>query len=114
MIFAQRARRWAIVPILAVAWSMHGCAQIGAIGGNILHAMPKQVDAVYKGLAHQPTVIVVWVDRGVRADFPLLQQNLASGLQNKFIQVQASRPSEAELEKTTFPIFHQHGDRRPE
>jgi hypothetical protein len=100
----QWLRRLAILPVLAIAWSMHGCAQIGAVWSVIAHAFPKHVDAVYKGLPHQTVVVLVWVDRGIRADYPDLQTNLASGIQNKFIQVQAA-DHPAELEKTTFPIF---------
>lgn len=97
-------RRLMILPtVLAIAWVSHGCDTIGAMVGVVASAVPRHVDAAYKGLAGQPCVIVVWVDRGVRMDYPDLQVDLAAGLQNKLIEVQAADHPDA-LKLTQFPV----------
>jgi hypothetical protein len=89
--------------LLSTAWVSHGCDQIGVVGGFLAAAVPKRVAAAYKGLANQTCVVCVWVDQGPRMDYPDLQLDLASGLQNKLIEVQAADHPD-ELTKTTFPV----------
>ena len=87
----------------AALLSMAGCAQFGAAAGLVAQAIPKDVDAAYKGLAGQQVIVMVWADRGVRLDNPLLQEEVAAAVQDKLINVQAAEKPDA-LKGTTFPV----------
>ncbi len=81
-----------------------GCTTIGAVGGLVAQAVPREVDAAYKGLAGQTVIVMVWLDRGLKLDFPDLQLDIASSLQNKLIdQQQTEKPDE--LKGTEFPVM---------
>ncbi len=87
----------------AALLSVAGCAQFGAGLGVIAQAIPRPVDAAYKGLAGQQTIVLVWADRGVRLDNPLLQEDVAAAVQDKLINVQRDESPDA-LKGTTFPV----------
>ena len=86
-----------------LALSVAGCAQFGAAAGIVAQAIPRNVDAAYKGLAGQPTVVMVWADPGVRLDNPLLQEDVEAAVQDALINVEAKDQPDA-LKGTTFPI----------
>ncbi len=92
-----------LVPALLLLPTLGGCAQIGAGMGIIAQAIPRDVEAAYKGLAGQQVVIMVWADPQVRLDRPDLQENVAAAVQDKLISVQlAEKPDD--LKGTTFPV----------
>jgi hypothetical protein len=55
--------------------------------------------AAYAGLAGQSVGVMVWVDRGVRADWPAIQLDLAN-----LIQDNLSKSGAIEIKGTTWPI----------
>jgi hypothetical protein len=83
--------------------TLAGCAQIGAAGGLIAQAIPKNVDAAYKGLAGQQVIVMVWADPGVRLDKPDLQEDVAAAVQDKLISIQKDEKPDA-LKGATFPV----------
>ncbi len=88
---------------LLVLLPLAGCAQFGAAAGLVAQAIPRNVDAAYKGLAGQQVVVMVWADPGVRLDNPLLQEDVAAAVQDKLIKVQAEEHPDA-LKGATFPV----------
>ena len=94
-----------------------GCAQFGAAGSVLAHAIPKEVDAAYKGLAKQQVVVMVWADRGVRLDHPELPGEVAAALQDKLINVQLNDKPD-DLAGMTFPfstaMVEKNQDNHPE
>ena len=80
-----------------------GCAQGGPVAGLIARAIPRDVDAAYKGLAHQPTCVMAWAEPGVRRDNPALQLSLSAAVQDKLINVQRADKPDA-LAGMTFPF----------
>ena len=89
--------------LLLALLPLAGCQYPAAALGIIAQAIPKHVDAAYKGLAGQPVVVMVWADQGARLDNPLLQEDVAAALQDKLIKVQAEDKPDA-LKGTTFPV----------
>jgi hypothetical protein len=71
--------------------------------GYLAQGLPNDnVPASYKRLAGQSVVVYVWADRGVRIDWPDIQLNIASGVQAKLIEAQATGIDE--LKGSTFPL----------
>jgi hypothetical protein len=71
--------------------------------GYLAQGMPdNNIPASYKRLAGQSVAVYVWADRGVRIDWPDIQLNIASGVQAKLIEAQATGIDE--LKNTTFPL----------
>ena len=101
----------------ALLLSVAGCSQLGAAGGVIAHAIPKHVDAAYKGLAGQQVVVMVWADRAVRTDHHDLPGEVAAALQDKLIKVQVAEKPDA-LKGMTFPystpVVERNQDDHPE
>jgi hypothetical protein len=89
--------------LLVAALALSSCDTIGAGMGVIAQAVPHYTDAAYKGLPGQVTVVMVWVDRGIKMDNPDLQISVAAGLQDKLINIEATENPEA-LKGTTFPV----------
>jgi hypothetical protein len=83
-----------------------GCDQIGAVLGLGAYVVPKKVDAAYKGMPNQTVVVMVWMDRAMRADHPDLQLDVAAGLQSKLISVQQTDKPD-QLKGTIFPVLAQ-------
>jgi hypothetical protein len=81
-----------------------GCDTIGGIGGVIAQAIPKNVDAAYKGLAHQDVIVMVWMDRAMKNDYPDVQLDIAASLQSKLID-QATKVRPDCLKGANFPIL---------
>lgn len=90
--------------LLALAGcALAGCAQAGALGGYIAQAIPRHIDAAYKGLAGHRVLVLVWMDRGMRADYPNLRQDVAATLQEQLLLAQRTDDPEA-LHGATFPF----------
>jgi hypothetical protein len=83
--------------------SLSSCNMIAGVGSVVGRAVPHYIAAQYKGLAGQTVVVMVWVERGIRMDFPDLQLDVANGVQNKLIEAQTTGKPD-ELKGTTFPI----------
>jgi hypothetical protein len=91
------------VVCFACLLGMSGCNILGPVGAVAGKAFPSTVEAAYKGLAHQPVVVLVWADRGIRIDNPNLQLDLATGIEQKLKTLQTGdKPKE--LIGTTFPV----------
>jgi hypothetical protein len=79
---------------------LSGCAAVSVIA----NAVPQTVPAKYSGLAGQSVGVMVWADRGTRIDYPNLQLDAVSAIQNLLLKTQASGAAKTELQNTTFPI----------
>ena len=66
--------------LVAAALSTASCNVIGAIAQV---APQPDIAPAYKGLANQTVGVAVWVDRGVRVDYPTLQTDIARDLTTK-------------------------------
>lgn len=85
-----------------------GCAALGYAA----YVMPKpDIQPEYQGLRDQTIGVMVWADRGIRIDFPTIQQDLANAIQNKLIASQgkegAKDPKESKartIRGATFPV----------
>jgi hypothetical protein len=85
-------RSLALLPLLLC---LSGCSILGAVASKI----PKTIDAEYSGLRGQQVAVMVWVDRGVRIDFPGLQLDTASQIQANLI----ANKDRSELKESTLP-----------
>ena len=81
-----------------------GCDTVGAVGGLVARNIPRHIDAAYKGMADQTVIVMVWMDRGLKADYPDLQQDIASGLQGKLIKIAQEDKPDC-LKGTVFPVM---------
>jgi hypothetical protein len=88
-----------VLPLLATAG---GCNIVGAGAVLASKVVPQKVDAQYKGLAGQSVGVMVWCERGIRIDYPTIQLDCATGVQNKLRQAQESKVKE--LKETNFPV----------
>jgi hypothetical protein len=71
-----------------------GCAALAVAG----RAVPQYKPAAYSGLAGQSAAVMVWADRGVRIDWPSVQLDLATLVQNNL-----QKSTAPELKGTTWP-----------
>lgn len=81
--------------LLCLAIAPMGCSAVGLIAS----AIPKKVDAKYKGLAKQKIAVMVWASLGTRIDFPMLQKDTTTMIQSDLI----AKNDEDELKETQFP-----------
>jgi hypothetical protein len=88
---------WTLALLLVPCLS--GCAAIGVIAAKVLP--PASIPPKYKGLNDQSVAVLVWVDRGIKIDWPQIQLDAAAGIQNKLQQAQKDRASE--VSGTKFP-----------
>ena len=113
----SRACRRLAAASLLLPLTVAGCDQAGAALGVISYALPKTVDAAYKGLAGQQTVVMVWTDKAVRLDHPELRGEVAAAVQDKLINAQLADKPDA-LKGMTFPFstttVEKHQDDSPE
>jgi hypothetical protein len=77
-----------------------GCAALGVGAAKLLP--PRKVIPDYHGLPGQSLGIMVWVERGMRIDYPAMQLDTAMSVENKFIAAQGEKLKE--IEGTHFPI----------
>jgi len=85
--------------ILTSASFLSGCE----VAGYVSHTIPRHVDAAYKGLATQSVIVMVWVDPGLKMDYPDLRLDIASSLQDKLIDVESTQKPDL-LKGTVFPV----------
>ncbi len=93
-----------IVPAAFGLLSISGCEQGGAVAGLIAQAIPRRIDAAYKGLANQNVIVMVWMDRQMRYDYPDVQLDIAASLQGKLINEAATEKPDC-LKGTVFPVL---------
>src|SRR4051812_15611880 len=86
--------------ICLVAVCLSGC--LAGVLGNALP--PPTIEAAYKGFAGQSVGVMVLADRAIKIDFPSIQLDLATSIQNKLQVAQASDKKMKELKGTTFPV----------
>jgi hypothetical protein len=98
MIFHHRFR--GLLALLFLFGATSGCNIIGAAGSKLLP--PQKFEAAYKGLKGNSVGVMVWADRGNRIDYPRMQLDTATSIQNKLILAQ--RDKKKDLEGTTFPV----------
>lgn len=77
-----------------------GCEAFGSAAGAL--GKPP-VKAAYAGLAGQSVGVMVWVDRGIRIDYPAIQLDVANTIQAKLVEAQ-QKGKVAELKGTIFPV----------
>jgi hypothetical protein len=80
---------------------LSGCDLAGVAASKLLP--PQKILPAYKGLLGHSVGIMVWADRGLKLDYPSVQLDIASGLQNKFHLAQTIGKSK-DLLGTTFPV----------
>ena len=73
-----------------------GCSIFGVAAQAL---PPTTIKPVYEGLRGQTVGVMVWVDRGLRMDYPPLQIDVANATQLKLMNSKASQ-----LKGTTFPV----------
>lgn len=83
----------------AAMFSVSGCAIFG-YAAAVMPPMP--IKAAYKGLQGQSVGVMVWVDRGIRIDYPTIQLDVANEIQNKLEA--AKKNDKEELKDTIFPV----------
>jgi hypothetical protein len=79
-----------------------GCNIVGAGAVLANKIVPQKVEPQYKGLAGQSVAIMVWAERGIRIDYPTVQSDIATSLQNKLLAAQSAKADE--LKETKFPV----------
>lgn len=83
---------------VVVVW-LGGCVAAGFLAAAI---PPTPVAAAYKGLAGQSVGVMVWTDRSVRIDYPLIQLDVANIVQANLAAAQKDKKDDLKL--TTFPV----------
>jgi hypothetical protein len=79
--------------------SLSGCAAFGVIAQTL--PPPQVLPQYHTGLLGQSVAVMVWVDRGIKIDWPDLSLDTAAGLENKLKAGQKDLPKY--LLGTTFP-----------
>jgi hypothetical protein len=83
---------------------LSGCQLLGVAAYKL--APPPTIQPKYMGLENQSTGVMVWADRGLRIDWPLIQLHLANSVQKKLSDFQKGKGREAKtLGGTTFPVL---------
>lgn len=94
-------------PLLLVALglvlpALVGCNIVGAGAVVANRIVPQKVEPQYKGLAGQSVAVMIWAERGIRIDWPTVQSDIATSVQNKLVAAQADKAKE--LKETKFPV----------
>jgi hypothetical protein len=77
----------------------------GCLAGILGNALPPPtIEAAYKGLSNQSVGVIVLADRAIKIDFPSIQLDLATSVQNKLAIAQEADKKMKELQGTTFPV----------
>lgn len=79
------------------AFAAAGCAALG-VAANAMPRPPVKPKVVLAGTS---VGVMVWADRGLRAAWPNVQENLGSGVQQRILIAQGVK--QKELEGATFP-----------
>src|SRR5687768_9228015 len=81
-----------------------GCTLLGVAAYKL--KPPETVQPKYMGLENQSTGVMVWADRGLRIDWPMIQLDLANTVQQKLTDFQKGKGRESKtLVGTTFPVL---------
>lgn len=71
--------------------------------GYVAATMPKpKVKPHYQGMRGQSVAVMVWADRSIRIDYPMIQLDIANAVQNKLLAAQKDKSDE--LKEAVFPI----------
>ena len=84
-----------LIALLGGVCLLCGCAAVAVID----RAIPKSIDAQYKGLAGQKVAVMVWAPLGARIDYPNLQKDTATSVQAYLI----AKADEDEFKLTQYP-----------
>ena len=83
---------------------LQGCTLLGVAAYKL--KPPETVQPKYMGLENQSTGVMVWADRGLRIDWPMIQLDLANTVQKKLTDFQKGKGRESKtLVGTTFPVL---------
>jgi hypothetical protein len=83
---------------------LQGCTLLGVAAYKL--KPPETVQPKYMGLENQSTGVMVWADRGLRIDWPMIQLDLANTVQKKLTDFQNGKGRESKtLVGTTFPVL---------
>jgi hypothetical protein len=95
--------RWActLVMLLLLPCCVSGCQLFGIVAQAL---PPPTIQPPYNGLANQTVGVVVWADRGIRADWPQLRLHIANAIQGRLQLVQKNEKKLAQLQGTHFPV----------
>lgn len=100
---AQRVRGTLTLGVLTLLLSLAtGCNLIGAGAVVANRLVPVKVPPQYKDLGGQSVGVMVWADRGLRIDYPNMQLDSATAIQNKLLVAQQAESKELKL--TKFPV----------
>ncbi|MCS7034116.1 MAG: hypothetical protein NZ561_08985 [Phycisphaerae bacterium] len=69
--------------LVTLPWLSAGCILVGAAAATM---PPPTIEAQYSNLAGQTVAVMVWADRDIRVDWPSLQLDLATAIQNRLMQ----------------------------
>ena len=87
------------VLLLTIITAASGCA----IAALFAEAMPKpKVPPAYKGLQKERVAVMVWTDRAMAIDWPMLKLDLGRGVQSRLQEQAQQKDHPKELEGTTF------------
>lgn len=95
---SPRGRAIVALLMLAAPLAATGCAILGVAA----QAIPKTPVKPKVVLAGQSVGVMVWADRGLRAAWPNIQENLGGGIQQRLKIAQDAKAKELEL--ITFPF----------
>ena len=89
-------RKLDVILVMLFACATSGCTLLGVAAS----AVPQRVTAKYSGLAGHSVAIMVWADQAVLIDWGTIQLDLAKGLQQRLLEVDAK-----EVKGATWPIL---------
>ena len=94
-----------LYPLFSILVLMQGgCTLLGVAAYKL--KPPETVQPKYMGLENQSTGVMVWADRGLRIDWPMIQLDLANTVQKKLTDFQKGKGRESKtLVGTTFPVL---------
>lgn len=100
----HRFRYAALVLLLLSPLSLlsGGCNLVGGAAIIANRIAPPKVAPQYKDLAGQSVAVMVWADRALRIDWPTIQLDTATVIQNKLKAAQQADSKELKL--TKFPV----------
>lgn len=95
----QLCNRIVLILLYASILCISGCTWVGAMAGPSKEMeSPEKGKPHYAGLAGHSAAVMVWADRAAKVEWPSIQLDLASQIQNKLYANKSS-----ELKGTTWP-----------
>lgn len=89
-------RVWIALLLAGTGALLGGCGAVGVLASK----MPQYTEPQYFGLSGQSVGVMVWADRGARVDFPSIQLDLATTVQNR-LRVSKDK----NVKDTTWPVL---------